>query len=135
MFLFSLVLAQHNSSGVTFTRHDATPRRNSARQKQGVCGAMKHPSPAVGHMCKEKGEKRSLVVLLHLKLIWVFLKCSLNKQDRAAMLYTQKTRIFFFIILLSCFFSLLLSISLNKRSFKWKPNFAPQEEMGYSQRN
>lgn len=106
MFLFSLVLAQHNSSGVTFTRHDATPHRNSARQKQGVCGAMKHPSPAVGHMCKEKGEKRSLVVLLHLKLIWVFLKCSLNKQDRAAMLYTQKTRIFFFYNITFIFFFL-----------------------------
>jgi len=81
VFLFSLVLPQHNSSGVTFTRHDAASHRNNARQKQGVYGALKHPSPAVGHMCKEKGEKRSLVVPLHLKLIWVFPEWSLNKQD------------------------------------------------------
>lgn len=54
VFLFSLVLAQYNSSGIAFTRHDVTPHRNSARQSQGVYGALKHPSPAVGHMCKEK---------------------------------------------------------------------------------
>lgn len=29
-----------------------------------------------------QGEKRSLVVPLHLKLVWVLPKCSLNKQDR-----------------------------------------------------
>lgn len=75
---------------------------------------MKHPSPAVGHMCKEKGEKRSLVVLLHLKLICFFLKCSLNKQDRASYVIHPENTLFFFIILLSYFFSLLLSISLNK---------------------
>lgn len=91
VFLFSLVLAQRNSSSVTFTRHDATPHRNNARQKQGVYGALKHPSPAVGHMCKEKGEKRSLVIPCHLKLIWVFPKCSLNKQDKKDyVLYAQK---------------------------------------------
>lgn len=52
--LFSLVLAQHNSSGVTSTRHDATRHRSDVRQKQGVYGALKRPSPAVGHMCEEK---------------------------------------------------------------------------------
>lgn len=53
-FLFFLVLAQHNSSGVAFTSHDVTPHRNSARQNQGVYEALKHPSAAVGHMCKER---------------------------------------------------------------------------------
>lgn len=95
VFLFSLVLVQHNSSGVTFTRHDATPRRNNARQKQGVYGALKHPSPAEGHMCKEKREKkiRFLVVPLNLKFIWDFPKCSKNKQD--SMNYGKSTIYFF----------------------------------------
>lgn len=48
VFLFSLALAQHNSSGVAFARHDATPHRNSARQNQGVYEALKHFPPCCG---------------------------------------------------------------------------------------
>lgn len=119
--MFCLVLAQHNSSSVTFTRHDAARRRSRARQKQGVCGALKHSSPAVGHMCKEKGEKRSLVVLLHLNLIWVFLKCSLDKHNRRGyVLYARKKHnslIFFFLSIFlfhRLLLSMLASVSQNK---------------------
>lgn len=79
VFLFSLVLAQHNSSGVAFTRHDAmTAHRNSARQNQGVYEALKHP-PLLWDIC---ARRRSPVVPLHLKPIQVFPECSLNKQGR-----------------------------------------------------
>ncbi|KAJ7402585.1 hypothetical protein BTVI_85033 [Pitangus sulphuratus] len=74
---------------VSLTRHVAAPHRNSARQKQGVYRALKHPFPAVVYMCKEKGEIRSLVVPLHLKPIRVFRRKMLRAANGFHHLYAK----------------------------------------------
>lgn len=71
--------------------------------------------PLLWDICARRKEKKDLLLSFFILNSSGFFWSApwINRIGRA-MLYTQKIRFFFFIILLSYFFSLLLSISLNK---------------------